>query len=484
MVFVDKFEVFFVTILCCFLFSWWLHQIKWFRWAIIVTGALILTYATIFIFSKPSSDWAETDQKRIVTETTESDFAPYKYVWSNFILVDNSFDKTLIPNVEFDSADSLNYSITDRRKLSLFFELLDQNKDLIDFAVCDIGFTLSSPHDTALKKQLDRLIKEDKILFSGTPDRSNQTLTFPDSVCGNAIEQVYNRQFSTHFLLQQGKESLPYKIYRKMNHVSLGKQYLQGKLAKEQDSLGRTYWLANPFFPAFAITNESLLLYREGAEESNDLRDHEAETHDLPLFHVGETLSESGAARFQENLRTRKKLGMRNIVFLGSFTSPDEDIHQTVYKSLHGPVILLNILYALTNQKHHLSTLPILLLFFGFLAINAFLIHRSLQIHVMNSWSNKILPSINISYRINYTGKTKAAAVLFSLLQLIVSGVGAFLEFLLFEEPHFTLLFALAWFVSAKTGMVVNILFLISYYGTVYICLGSAFDRIVKPKLI
>src|SRR5690606_28087216 len=98
--------------------------------------------------------------------------------------------------------------------------------------------------------------------------------------------------------------------------------------------------------------------------------------------------------RFVENLENRKKSGGRNFVFIGSFKSNSEDIHPTSYGELHGPVILLNIVYSLVKGQHTLSLWLIFLLLAGYGLINTILVHRCLKIPILPKYVNDKLRRI------------------------------------------------------------------------------------------
>ncbi|MGB4772852.1 MAG: hypothetical protein WBP58_15410 [Chitinophagaceae bacterium] len=473
MIFVEKFYIYFCFILAAIFMARLLYRYLWFRWMMIVLLSIACTLMTILFFNEPGSDWTAADQKSLISETNAADTSAYRFIRDHFILVDNSYDKQLLPNEDFDGEDSLVFTITDRNKLTSFFRVLANQASEIDLVVCDIGFNVTTPADSLLRKEMNRLMTENKLLMSGGVKSDNPLFRFPDSITGNIVEQTTDYLFVSHHMLTKKSWSLPYQLYQRLDSIKPGKTYFGKRLLVEKDQLGQRHIAVNPFFPVFRLTNENMLLY--GFKQDKDSM-QSSESNTYPFFHVGEVSSDLGQGVFVEDLQKRKKQGKRNIIFLGSFVSTDEDIHRTIYKPLHGPVILLNIYYAMHEGSHRLSLAFVLILFLGFLLVNALVIYRA--------FDKKLVPGWNFpmdSFRIPYQGESQSGQIAYSILQVIINIFVSFFTFLLVEELHFTVLFALGWLLLALTGQVVNIVFLVSYFGIFYICLKYAYEHMIKP---
>ena len=114
------------------------------RLIILFSHAVILTILTVFLFNKPFWNWSNQTGLIQSVSTDEEHQEAYKYIWDNFVLVDNSFDKELILNPEGDEEDSTTLTITSRRKLAAFLQLLNSNSKLVDMVMVDIGFDLET----------------------------------------------------------------------------------------------------------------------------------------------------------------------------------------------------------------------------------------------------------------------------------------------------------------------------------------------------
>jgi hypothetical protein len=73
---------------------------------------------------------------------------------------------------------------------------------------------------------------------------------------------------------------------------------------------------------------------------------------------------------FTRVLAERKKQGKKNIILIGTFASPDEDVKTTLLGPLHGTTILLNVYLAMQNQGHYLGMLYMCCLFACFIIIS------------------------------------------------------------------------------------------------------------------
>ena len=196
------------------------------RIVVLFLHAAILTVLTIFLFNKPSWNWA--NQTGLIQDVSGNNKNPeaYQYIRDRFILVDNSFDKELVLNPEGDEEDSTVITITARRKLAAFLHLLNANSNRIDLVVGDIGFNLPAASDTALQQELLKLSAENKLLLSIVPQKgAQQTFGLREAVFGNVSERGAGKLFVSHTIKQVGYFSLPYKLYAYLNVLSTTEPY-------------------------------------------------------------------------------------------------------------------------------------------------------------------------------------------------------------------------------------------------------------------
>ena len=229
------------------------------RLIILFSHAVVLTILTVFLFNKPFWNWSNQTGLIQSDSTDEEHEEAYKYIWDNFVLVDNSFDKELILNPEGDEEDSTTLTITSRRKLAAFLHLLNSNSKLVDMVMVDIGFDLETEEDSLLQQQLLKLSAENKLLLSFVPFR-NKILRLPAHVYGHVVEEGSDKLFVSHTIKQNDHYSLPYKLYSYLNGLHAGEPFFFKSMIRETDSAkDESHNISNTFFPDFFITDEERL---------------------------------------------------------------------------------------------------------------------------------------------------------------------------------------------------------------------------------
>jgi CHASE2 domain len=450
----EKLEFFIPVIIVCLWMGKPLIQSVFLRRFVIAVHAFVLCVLTLFTFNKPSWRWGEMATITREARHEKPDIEAYHFIWDNFILVDNTLDKQLVQVTGTEPSDSLQNTITDRKKLATFITLLAQQVDKVDRVIIDIGFDALTSQDSRLSAALRVIAQKGKLLLSADAGPiANGALRFNDSLYANVREQTSDRLFVSHYLLGEHGISLPYNVYLRMHHTQLKALDPDAELLVERTASGGTVVVPNPMLPRFRILDERLLL--AGNAEG---------TPTLHRFYLGEIQTGDGAELFIDNLARRKALGQHNIILIGAFSSPVEDVHQTLYKDMHGPVILLNVVDALEHHQHYLSWFLVFGLFIAYAVITTFLIYRGLKLNVCTGHQRD---EDHHPFRIRSTG----FVLLDKFIQRIVDIVLGFMELLFVEEPHFTLLFILVTAVEMTTGKLINALSLLLYLGTVYVCL-------------
>lgn len=423
------------------------------RMSLIVVHAVLLTFFTIFLFNQPFWRWSE-QAGFIKEEHGETDTAAYKYVWDNFVLVDNSFDKVLLPNPEGDEDDSTKYTITNRQLLYSFLKLMNKENRYVDLVVFDIGLDKETEYDSLLKQEMLNLVGDNKLLLSLDPPKQEKAFfSFNDNVYGSIREQGSENLYVSHTVKDNDYYSLPYKLYGLANRQKkLDGTRWNGHLLREQIK-GIPYYGMATFSPEFKLTNEKLLMgYKEseGSGAGLDI-DHGYETSGRTHYFLSQPLADT--TEFVRNLQQRKAAGKQNIIFMGSFASPEEDLHDSMYGRLHGPTILLNIFYALQEQQHYISPWFVMLLFGGYFLVTFVLVYRCLKLPLFGKKKEK---------PVKETVTIKKRNPVVRLLGLMLTSV---LEFLFVEELHFVLLIGMLFLVKSVTGHLINVLSLLLWFG-------------------
>jgi len=461
----EKLYLFLPTVIVCFLLGRFLlpPEGRLLRVIMICLFSIALTLLTIFTFTRPSWRWGDIANFASETAHDKPDTAAYAFAWNNFILVDNFRDKQLIPDTENDSSYHLNEIITDRKKIASLLGILQNHINDVDLIVCDIGFETPSPDDSLLAARIHSIAGSGKLILSVNQGiHTNPAFQFNDSLYGNIREQTNDKLFVSHYIVSDRNNSLPFTIYSKLHGATTGSGWFGQALLHEKTGDKGQAWIANPFLPEFRIMDEQLLW--EGDEDSSST---------LHKFFVGQIVAASGSADFIQNLERRKRFHKKNIVLLGSFGSDGEDVHQTLYRQLHGPVILLNIIYALERGQHRITWGFVIILLIGYSLISWFLLYSALGLQFINGEERE-------RSRLSLPLSTKAYNIVYNAAQLIYEAIASFFEFLLKEEPQFILLFVLVWFVHKATHRMINALSLLLYLGIVYICLKAVREKIKK----
>ncbi|HVF80770.1 MAG TPA: hypothetical protein VM884_02510 [Flavisolibacter sp.] len=467
------------------------------RIVVLFLHAAILTILTVFLFNKPSWNWA--NQTGLIQDVSgnHKNREAYQYIRDRFILVDNSFDKELVLNPEGDEEDSTVIAITNRRKLVDFLRLLNNNISKVDLVVGDIGFDLPTESDSVLQQELLKLSAENKLLLSIVPqNKERRSLGLRENVYGSVSEEGAGKLFVSHTIKQDGYFSLPYKLYAYLDGLSTSEPYLRHSLLKETNITSDSrHTISNTFFPDFYLTDEELIKGRRQGNQSLLALDIDSgyEANDHGFYFLSEPLSPSGTAEFVANLAQRKQKQQRNIIFLGTFSSPTEDIHQTIYTDLHGPVILLNILYALHLKRHYVTFPFILILFIGYSLISWVLIHHLLRLNPFSFGQSRFLKKhcrfLVKSYR-SVKGRLRALmdnAKKHKAVTLAINTIDFLVEFVLIEMLHLVLLLALVFIVKKTTGQLINGMSLVVYLTIVNALLKFArrylapLQALVKP---
>jgi hypothetical protein len=328
--------------------------------------ALALTAITLLFCNRSALVFGEeTKVIKTIGEMKEGrSHDGYQFVRDNFVLIDNSFDKTIIPNPAGTDGDNTGIVITDRKKLAALFHFANVHPDLIDMIVCDIGFPDTTADDHHLRREMDTALYDDKLLVSGNGTKEeNPTFRFPASAVGDAAEQTSERQFITHTLTRGNAYSLPYKIYAWMYGATEADAYLWGRLLTEHRRDGTSAWAVNTFLPLFSMTDERRL--ESEYPSGPTLLVGEADTTTSAgweLRNLGYLVSPDGAQDLQDNLSQRKTQGKRNILLIGAFKGQDEDIHKTIHGPLHGTTILLNLVFDLQKGEHIVTAWQVFIL--------------------------------------------------------------------------------------------------------------------------
>lgn len=221
----------------------------------------------------------------------------------NFVFIDVSRDLDLMN----DPVQGGQITITDRKKLTSFFQLLADNHNLHRFVLCDLFFEFPTNDDSALLYQINRCTH---LLFPSHLE--NNLLIKPCIPVNTAIAnyETYSGRFAKFQLLYKDSiETIPVKMMHELNGAK--KQVLQQ---------------LNTISPCYFITAKQL------------------QNHQYPFFQLGDLLESSNLIPDFYNKFLKNKF-----VIIGNF---ETDVHETPVGKTPGTLILLDVYLTLVAHKN------------------------------------------------------------------------------------------------------------------------------------
>jgi hypothetical protein len=266
---------------------------------------------------------------------------------SKFLFVGVSWDKALIDKLDADGLPIGNQAITDREKIARFIHVLNKKPDNHKFIVMDIFFKDPSPSDSMLQTEF-RKLKNHLVSYHKRHDQNVPDL--PVIKADHGLSDYENSEegllgisaggFAKYKLIQGDTlKTLPLRMFEKLNNRKLENGWLYDVLDD-----------GTPVFPTFVVDHRirSYDLF-EAPDSLRYERAYLGELVNLPDDFIWEL--------------TKDK-----IIIMGDFE--DRDLHETIYGSMPGPLILTNAYLALENLDNRIYWLFILLLFIGYFLIS------------------------------------------------------------------------------------------------------------------
>lgn len=255
----------------------------------------------------------------------------------DFIFINNSYDNMLIDMLDEEGFPIGNQSITDRRKLALFFDRLNKRPDSYKYVVCDIFFKDSSQYDSLFISKINNT--KNIIIPYHLNDSGKADLPFLNVNRGLADYRAVQYVFMKYALINNDTmKSLPLKMYEDIT----GKKFIRNGILSYIDG--------KPSFNLIII--DFKLRYYE-------LLDRNAERM-YNIVNLGELL------RMNDSVFYRAV--NNKIILIGDYY--ERDIHQTLFGKMSGTLILLNVYFTLLNGENLISLGLLSLLFVGFFLIS------------------------------------------------------------------------------------------------------------------
>jgi hypothetical protein len=245
---------------------------------------------------------------------------------NEYLFINLAHEKALIP-----LADGLgNEVITDREKLTAFFKIVKQHQKNIKFTICDVFLQGQSPHDSLLQTTVSGI---NNIVFPTHYDAQGQVerldLKVPHAL---ADYRMANSGF------------LKFKLFQNDTLPTLP-VYLYQRIAKQHITKSKGWYYQNEH----PILNSLIIDYQ--------IRPFELfEQAEYPVVNLSELLILPEEVVFHDFLKNR-------IIVMGDFQN---DVHETIFGSAPGTLILLNVFLTLQDAHHLISYWWITFLIIGY----------------------------------------------------------------------------------------------------------------------
>jgi hypothetical protein len=256
-----------------------------------------------------------------------------------FLFVNVAWEKQLIEKLDKEGFPLGNQAITNRKKLAEFLNRINNEPVNHKYLLCDINFIDPSENDEDLQQEFDQL---KNYITSYTPvvgeTDSSTILNTRKAVSGY---ETYNVDKFIKFKLIQtdSLKSIPLIMYEDLHQkmMEIGDYFFR------MDSK----FVLNSFIVDFKIW-------------SYDLSQNSEYKYDIINLGDFDFLPDSAF----------KKLTNNRIIIIGDYEV--DDIHETIYGRMSGPLILLNTFLALENEDNVLSPFFVLYLFICFFIISGY----------------------------------------------------------------------------------------------------------------
>ncbi|MBX2977617.1 MAG: hypothetical protein KF721_15935 [Ignavibacteriaceae bacterium] len=305
-----------------------------------------------------------------------------------------------------------------------------------------------------LKKALSHPKILPKLLLSHNFTQPNTAIfkSLPDSVQGNIAENGQSNFFSEYSIYSNKSPSLALLIAKKIT----GNRYqpiLFDNFVYQKTPQGDVALGLNTFLPKFNYTDPGKLLGEEITLESDS-----SSFFDIRYNTLGNAVSDIGSEDLKFQLENRKIQGKKNYIFIGAFNS-GEDRHDTYYGKLSGPIILINLSYAIIEGQYRFNLLYILFLTISLSYILVILIKLSLGIPLLYPFKEQIEKKLK-KEKIAVSKKTATRSVLLAFNDVM--------KLVFLDELHFWLVVLLVVMTAVIFDKLINgfgliIVFLILY---------------------
>ncbi len=304
---------------------------------VLIFHSLFLSLSSLYLLNLP---YIYEDELRLIQITS----AIKKFIISKeekpnrnrFLFVNVSWEKQLIDRLDNDGFPVGNQAITNRKSLTKFFNKVNRKPDNHKYLICDISFVDPSENDKDLQTEFDKL--------------HNYTVSYHKDENGEPQNPIFNvsKSISDYTTFNVDK-FIKFKLVQDDSLITTPVKIYQD-IYNQKINPGIFYKLDNKY-----ILNSFIVDFRIW---SYDLSENSSYKYDYMNIGDFQFLPDSA---FQKLLKDR-------ILVIGDFEL--NDIHETVYGNMSGPLILLNTFLALEKGQNRLSIFYLIFIFVSFTLIN------------------------------------------------------------------------------------------------------------------
>ena len=258
-----------------------------------------------------------------------------------FLFVSVSWEKELIEKIEEKTGFPVgNTSITDRKRLAQFFEVVGKNPNH-KFMICDIFFKDKTPNDSLLTAKISKI---PHFLASYHLDATNKpdypSIDIPKALAN--YESIGANTFIKYKMIYNDSiHTLPLLMYEQLHHTKIQKKgflyYLNDRIAMNSFILDQP--IRNYHLSTDSIFSQSKLFL-------SDLLD----------------LAETDTTAFYGLTKDR-------IIILGDFDG-NTDVHETIFGETPGSLILLNAFLSIEKGDNLVGLSFIIYIMIGYFLIS------------------------------------------------------------------------------------------------------------------
>jgi hypothetical protein len=324
-----------------------------------------------------------------------------------FFLLNVAWDKQLIPKLDTNGFEIGNQAITNRANLATFIQILKEDPDNYEFLFVDVNFLDPSPDDSLLAEAFKDIPKT--LVSYHKDEKGKPVIPIIPAPLGlsDFIVDDDEKDLVLKYHLVQGDslKTTPLLMFEQLH----GKQLEQGLLWDKLN--GRRVF--NSFILDYPMDNHDVFnaaLYNYS---------HMGELIALPPAFIHEMVKDK-------------------IVVIGDFE--DQDVHNTIYGKMPGPLILINAFLALERGDNILSPyfIAMLLLVYTLISYKAIKVRDPITVWVEKKFKG-------YSFVIEFTVDVTFYLIFFGLVSVLSYGL---------FKIHLTILFLSFYMHFLEVGIV------------------------------